>query len=42
MEEPIALSFFVSLGFLALDVNNIVSQKNNFRKFANFFKFLQF
>jgi len=34
--------FYLSLGILARDYNNIVSQKNNFRKFRNFFKFLQF
>jgi len=40
MEEPYALVFFIlSLGFLARDCNNIVTQKNNFRKIYKFFEF---
>jgi len=40
MEEPFALCIFiVSFGILALDVNNIGHQKNNFRKIYKFLKF---
>jgi len=40
MEEPFALVFFIlSLGFLARDCNNIVTQKNNFRKSCKIFNF---